>query len=806
MGLVADAVDIIAFAPVGCGNHWASRHSLTRPVDHLEVPLQTFDVMILTGEYWDERNKHEIRLYGRSDTIGAVELVFDDMPPVFFVDREETLPGIDVSFNQKALALRNFAGNPIDALYFRTQQDLQSAAERFRATGVPHFEADVRPHERFLMEKGIHTQARVRGEGYRNGPVTSFRNPMIKPSHHHPELVWASIDIETGAYNGQLYSIGAHISGRGRDEQQVFMLADRRQNDRQRKIAYFPSEPLLLQAFFKWFNKMDPDIIIGWHVIGFDLMFLENKCRDYNLELDITRSDRMPLLIEKPGAGYFATLSGRVVIDGPSAMRAAGFTFPNYKLETVAQEVLQTGKLITADGASKIEEINRQFREDKQALAKYNLEDCVLVTDIYRKTGLVDYMVARSRHSGVLLDQLGLPNAAFDHAYLPALHRKGYVAPNSPDSGGQVMAGGLTIFEAPGDYHQVVQLHFVNLYPSLIRIFKTEPLAQIRQEVEPLTTPAGFQFSSTEHILPAYLADLLTQRQQARDQGATQTLKALDMILANICRSLNHPGCRFFHRDLHQALGAACQWILDETRNLLADKGYQVVRVDDEDLFVALKEEQYEDPTTAANLIAQHLNDYWREKLAAEYGESHLELEVKNTFSRFILPIANNDNERVKQRYAAFIADGEGRLILYGLDAVLNQWTDLSKRFQREFFETYFRGRDLDGWLRDYNEQLKLGAFNHEMVYERRIRKALDEYSRTSPPPHIKAARLLGKASKSIRYVYTKRGPYPVELNPTDIDLDHYVNRQLTPVAATLLALSEQTLTDITEPKQMGLF
>ena len=61
------------------------------------------------------------------------------------------------------------------------------------------------------------------------------------------------------------------------------------------------------------------------------------------------------------------------------------------------------------------------------------LKDAELVTEIFRKSGLIELSVRRSQLSGMLMDELGMMTAAFDHFYLPKLHRAGYVAPNVKD-------------------------------------------------------------------------------------------------------------------------------------------------------------------------------------------------------------------------------------------------------------------------------------------------------------------------------------------------------------------------------------
>ncbi len=90
----------------------------------------------------------------------------------------------------------------------------------------------------------------------------------------------------------------------------------------------------------------------------------------------IARADGRVSLRQRKPSGYFASVTGRVIIDGPHALRTSFFTFEDYRLETVAQEMLAEGKTITQD-QNKVEEIERLFIEDKAKLAEYNLNDAV---------------------------------------------------------------------------------------------------------------------------------------------------------------------------------------------------------------------------------------------------------------------------------------------------------------------------------------------------------------------------------------------------------------------------------------------
>jgi DNA polymerase-2 len=72
----------------------------------------------------------------------------------------------------------------------------------------------------------------------------------------------------------------------------------------------------------------------------------------------------------------------------------------------VAERLLGRRKLIEAP-EGKIEEIRRLFREDRTALAAYNLEDCRLVEAIFEKADLIDFAVQRAVMTGLPLGRQG---------------------------------------------------------------------------------------------------------------------------------------------------------------------------------------------------------------------------------------------------------------------------------------------------------------------------------------------------------------------------------------------------------------
>ena len=200
--------------------------------------------------------------------------------PVFFIENKSIISNLSVPINRKEVDLKSFDEKKVDALYFNTQRDLRTAAEELEKMGIRTFESDVDPARRFLMERFINAQVKVEGICSQKNNIASFTNPKIEPCEFNPKLLIASVDIETGAQNSQLYSIAVHLSGKT-EEKKVFIISEKKEK-LPAHISISRNEKELLENFLKWFNEKDPDVVIGWHVIGFDLMFLENKCREFN--------------------------------------------------------------------------------------------------------------------------------------------------------------------------------------------------------------------------------------------------------------------------------------------------------------------------------------------------------------------------------------------------------------------------------------------------------------------------------------------------------------------------------------------
>ncbi len=719
----------------------------------------------------------------------------------------------------RPLQLCDFHHRPVLGLYTRQHRQLMDLEKRLRAAGVDVYEGDVRPPERYMMERFITAPVWFGGTPQVTGVLS---DAQMKPApDYRPPLRLVSLDIETTA-QGDLYSIALEGCG----ERQVYMLGPPNKTDAvDFKLDYCDSRAQLLERLNAWLATHDPDAIIGWNVVQFDLRVLHEHAQRLNVPLLLGRGEEAMSWREHGSRNhYFAAAPGRLIIDGIEALRSATWSFESFSLENVAQTLLGEGKDISTP-YQRMDEINRMFAEDKPALARYNLKDCELVTRIFEKTELLKFLLERASVTGLPADRSGGSVAAFTHLYMPLMHRAGFVAPNLGDKPPQASPGGFVMDSRPGLYESVLVLDYKSLYPSIIRSFLIDPVGLIeglkhpddRESVEGFR---GARFSRTRHCLPSIVARVAEGREAAKREHNAPLSQALKIIMNAFYGVLGSSGCRFFDTRLASSITLRGHQIMRQTRQLVEAQGYEVIYGDTDSTFVWLgRAHSQEDASRIGQALVTHVNDWWREHLSTEFGlQSALELQYETHFTRFLMPTIRGAEEGSKKRYAGLVmrSDGHEEMIYKGLETVRSDWSPLARQFQQELYRLIFHRQPHQAYIRDYVRRTLSGELDELLVYRKRLRRRLDDYER-NVPPHVRAARLaddyndrLGRPRQYqrggwISYVISVNGPEPLEVRQAPIDYDHYVTRQLQPVADAILPFVNDDFSTLVGG-QMGLF
>ena len=342
-------------------------------------------------------------------------------------------------------------------------------------------------------------------------------------------------------------------------------------------IEWVEDEAALLHALISAFNAWDPDIVIGWNVVNFDFKLLIKRAELHHIKLRLGRGNANALWRDSRAENEqgFVTLPGRVVIDGIDSLKSATWNFESFSLENVARELLDKGKKVD-DVHNRAEAIAEDFANNKPKLAAYNLEDCVLVWEIFEHTNLLDFLLLRSHLTGLELDRFGGSVAAFTNLYLPKLHRAGYVAPNLPIGGGLASPGGYVMNSRPGLYNNVLVLDFKSLYPSIIRTFKIDPMGLIEGLLDTDIAIPGFKeafFSRDKHFLPDIITELWRQRDEAKKAKDSARSQAIKILMNSFYGVLGSGGCRFYDTRLASSITLRGHEIMQQTARWIEAEG-----------------------------------------------------------------------------------------------------------------------------------------------------------------------------------------------------------------------------------------
>lgn len=776
---------------------------------------------ILTRRQFERSGKTFLEFWLAADQ-GPVRLVTSAQRSVFFVAQpiseraQQILRQAGLNFVAKPLELKTFEHHQVTAFYFDQINHFYQARDALNQALITSYENDIRLAERFLMERFVTGSLSYIGIPAESDSLLGYSEVKIMPADYAPDLSVLSLDIECSE-KGELFSVGLS----GQDYQAVIMIgAPEASPD---WVVWVEDERALLQQLMVEVDQQDPDIFIGWSVVNFDFRVLIQRAELLGIKLILGR-DRQALSWREsrndPGQG-FVNINGRVIVDGIDSLKTATYQFDSFSLENVAQTLLGKGKE-TENVEDRLAIIQHDFLHNKVKLAKYNLQDCVLVEEIFAHTNLLDFLTLRSQLTGLELDRNGGSVAAFVNLYLPKLHRAGYVSPNRPENGGLASPGGYVMSSVPGLYKNVLVLDFKSLYPSIIRTFKIDPLGLVEGLANPEDAIPGFKggmFSRQNHFLPDIITSLWKQRDQAKKNNDAARSQAIKILMNSFYGVLGAGGCPFYDTRLASSITMRGHDIMQTTARWIEEDGYKVIYGDTDSTFVWLEGELNSEQAKQIGLqLQQKINQNWTQLIEQNFQlTSHLEIEFETLFERFLMPTIRGSELGSKKRYAGLKSTGDkAELIFKGLETVRSDWTGLAKHFQSTLYQLVFEDQDVSAFIKSTIADTLAGKFDDQLIYRKRLRQRLDKYVK-NVPPHVKAARLadaenarLGKPLRYqhkgwVSYIITTQGPEPLEYQKNPIDYQHYIDKQIRPIAEGILPFIDLSFERINSA-QMALF
>lgn len=682
--------------------------------------------------------------------------------------------------------------------------DLRAINSSLRDKNIRTYEGDLDFAKRFRVTRDIKLTVDIEGEVQTSNFVDRlYINPTMIPADAEIPLRVLAIDIETNADASELLGfsfVSWTLGDREKQSEEVHLHGPAKADDPSFLSAH-ASEKDLMIAFQNRLMAIDPDIVTGWNVIDFDLSVLQKIAAKHHIPFSLGRTKgQSQYKKSKYFGGSRVSIQGRQVLDALMLARHTLFNFDDLRLGTVAKALLGRGKtLLVEEWEDAASAIHEAYVNDRKAFADYVLEDSRLVKDILDKQSLLELTIARSKLTSLSLERAWGSIAAFEALYIAELHRRNIAAPTlGVDMKIETMGtGGLVLSPKVGLHEHVLIFDFKSLYPSIMRTFNIDPLTYVQGHLlsseKVIEAPNGAKFSREPGILPAMLETFTERREEAKKQADALRSYTYKIIMNSFYGVLATDSCRFADMEMADAITGFGQMLLAQMRDYFESLGHEVLYGDTDSLFVKVSELKGQEATKAWSFgqeACAAANEFLRSKIRREFQlESKMELEFEKYFRFcFLPPDRQGDSGRAKNYAGLSIKDGEEELVITGLEAIRSDWTRFAKDLQRELLSMMFheeRPELISRHIRGKLKGLLKGEWDADLVYRKRIRRPLESYTKTTPP-HIRAARLLPRPVKVVRYIMTDLGAEPLGFVRGRIDYEHYIEKQIRPIVENI--------------------
>lgn len=364
--------------------------------------------------------------------------------------------------------LREYSWNDFHYAYRLDAKGQYKTIFDTRVTKIKRFQRD----EPGLFESDVSRETRV---------LTDLYMDCDEPAKNHRVL---NIDIECDSSDGfpvpeiadkQITSIA--FKDRARDQYYALLLdpagAVESKQEGNKSILSCATEYDLLETFLSIYKYVDPTIITGWHIDGFDIPYLYNRIKRV---MDVEYAN----MLSPIGHVHYNEYRSKWQIAGVSVLdylvvykKFSMGEKPNYKLDSIGRAEVGRGKL-EYEGT-----LDDLYRTDLDKFLEYNFTDVLIVEEIDEKLRYIELCMVICHMGHVPLEDFVYSSKFIEGTILTYLHRKGLIAPNKPEGGreafdtqlsstSQGFVGAYVKEPVKGLHEWVYSLDLTSLYPSIM--------------------------------------------------------------------------------------------------------------------------------------------------------------------------------------------------------------------------------------------------------------------------------------------------------------------------------------------------
>lgn len=517
----------------------------------------------------ENARENDIRIYGRTKDGASVAIHVSHFTHYFYCsptqwDRCKTYGNTREVASVEEVQMQSIlyatsVPEPLIKINVRHANLLRRLKDDLRLTET--YESSVSYALRFMVDTGIQGASWIRVPDY--STTATQIEPLAQRDDLAP-LLLLSFDIECAGRRGifptpdvdpviQIASVVFDVSMNIHRKVVYTLHSCDPLEDTQAELVTFENEADLLLAWSTLVQQVDPDFLVGYNILGFDLPYLLDRAQTLKVGVGFAQLSRESGYVCEVKRGMFQSrqkgareqtkivIPGRVVLDVLDVIREST-KLRSYTLNTVCAHFL--GEQKEDVHHSQITPLFQGSAKDRKRLAQYCLKDALLPMSLVKALLIIPNYVEMSRVTGVPISYL-LTRGQQIKVFTMILSRarpKGFVVPDKKDDNlkrgfddidapaDDVAYEGATVIEPKcGFYdHPIATLDFASLYPSIMMAHNLCYTTFIRPQDAHLFAKEDVTVCPSEHmflkshrrrgLLPDILDELLKARKRAKDE------------------------------------------------------------------------------------------------------------------------------------------------------------------------------------------------------------------------------------------------------------------------------------------------
>ncbi|XP_041067898.1 DNA polymerase alpha catalytic subunit isoform X1 [Carcharodon carcharias] len=486
------------------------------------------------------------------------------------------------------------------------------------------------------------------------------------------------------------------------------------------KVEVAATERTLLGYFLAKIHKIDPDVLVGHDIYGFDLDVLLqriNVCKvPHWSKIGRLRRSAMPKLGGRGGFVEKNAACGRLICDVEISAKEL-IRCKSYNLTELVHQVLKTERVtIPAENICNLYNNSPHLMH----LLENTWMDAKFILQIMCELNVLPLALQTTSIAGNVMSRtlMGGRSERNEYLLLHAFHERNYIVPDKPsfkkhvqesidddeeyaDGGGgsagktkkgrkkAAYAGGLVLEPKVGFYDKfILLLDFNSLYPSIIQEFNIcfttveRTAANFQKNLEGAEIeeiPEVPDQNQEMGILPKEIRKLVERRRQVKQLMKQADLnpdlylqydirqKALKLTANSMYGCLGFSYSRFYAKPLAALVTLKGREILMHTKEMVQKMNLEVIYGDTDSIMINTNSTNLEEVFKLGNKVKSEVNKQYK----------LLELDIDGVFKSLLL--------LKKKKYAALVIEptADGRYVtkqeLKGLDIVRRDWCGLAK-------------------------------------------------------------------------------------------------------------------------------